>query len=321
MPRPGANVLRLLVLITAATGAYAQVQLGVVRLGHALDESVAGLRPVIGTPGSAYLGPVLPLPFPIKQAAVRGDAALAIAGAESEPLMAYRLTGFRGDVLTHHAIAPADRLWLNDAGSLALLQSGNELRLVTGLPDGSEPGPPVIVDGLTAVTFLQDDQRCALIASTADGATRLDTLCADRPGELTWLRTLDNTTTNAIAHTTGNGLFLTDTTSRAILLLPNPIATSPVQAAATDIDDPLALVAISRSEVLAARKGVAHLLLLTAAGANTTIELPAAPDRLYLLTESRLVACTGSGDDDPLLVIDLLQDRTPFFIPILRSLP
>lgn len=309
----------LAICLLAAIGtASGQVRLDGLRLGYAVDEAARSIRPVVGIPGSAYLGAPVSLPFAVRSAAMRGTLMVAISdGGDPHAFAVQDLDLGAPRVID---LAPARQAYIDETGNYAILVSRDEIRLVTelaGTPKLSEAilsGTPV-----SAVTFLQG-QPCALLATSA----ALHKVCADRPSEAVWIRNLDGVTVAAMAHSSEFGLALMDRSQNRILALRSPIESSLLEEAASaldGIDQPVAL-ATANSDILVAAAGSSRILVLLARSRKVAaaIDLPATPDRLEVLAANRIFACTGMLDQ-PLLVIDLLQDRTPFFIPILRGAP
>jgi len=290
--------------------AFAQVQLEGIRQGHVLDESAQSLRPVIGTPGSAYLGPPIALPFPIRSATTRGRRAIVVS-TENKAYLIPDLTLTNPQTTE---LAPAEAAYLDDTGLTALLV--NQQRLAFASDTATHPA----IDTAripSAITFLQN-QSCAIIASKDGINTLLHRYCADRPAELPLLRTIDNLTASALAHASDAGLYIMDREAGRITLIRNPIEAGAIETVVEALDNPTGIVSISTTAAMAAVAGSAKALILSPTEPPVSIDLPATPDRLETLLPNRILACSGIKDQ-PLLVIDLLQDRTPFFIPVLRG--
>lgn len=265
-------------------------------IAYALDESSRALRPLIGTPGSAYLGRPLSLPFAIHQAELRGATGVVL----NEDGIAHRLTN-----LDRSELGPATAVWLDATGAQTLLALSPEQVRFPNHPPVTLPAP------VAAVAF---SQRCAILATNTEDNATLHRLCPDRPIELQTLRTLTGLQITALA-AAGDSLFAAARAQRQILHLREPFDSSPIDPFPTEAT-PIALAAASPTEVLAAFEDTPRLLALPS---REWIDLPAPPDRLQWLTNGRLLACSAVNLDQPLLVLDLAQDRGAFFIPLARS--
>ncbi|MBL8211003.1 MAG: hypothetical protein JNK87_09845 [Bryobacterales bacterium] len=265
-------------------------------IAYALDESSRALRPLIGTPGSAYLGRPLALPFAIRWAELRGATGVVV---DTEGI-AHRLTN-----LDRTELGPATAVWLDATGTQTLLAvAPDQVRFPND--------PPVTLSApVAAVAF---SQRCAILATNADDIATLHRLCADRPTELQSLRTFPGLAITALA-IAGDSLFAAARAQRQILHIREPFGSSPAATFDTEAP-PIALAAPSPSGVLAAFEDNPRLLALPS---RDWIDLPTPPDRLQWLSNGRLLACSAVNIDQPLLVLDLAQDRNAFFIPLTRS--
>ncbi len=267
-------------------------------IAYVLDESTRALRPLIGTPGSAYLGAPLAGYQPLHRAELRGANGVVIDSAG----IAHRLTN-----LERVELGAATAVWLDGTGAEVLLGlSPEQVRFPNGAPVAL-PAP------LGAVAF---SQRCAILATNGEHDATLHRLCPDRPSELQTLRILPGIHISALA-AAGNSLFAAGRSHRRILYLREPFDSAPIDSFPVEAP-PVALAAVSATEVLAAIEGSPRLLVLPS---GEGIDLPMPPDRLQWLTNGRLLACTLAGLDQPLLVLDLAQDRNAFFIPLARSEP
>src|SRR5262245_16432040 len=117
-----AAVLSLLTVLSTAAG---QVRLDGLQSGYVVDEQARGVRPLIGIPGSAYLGPTLALPFDVRSAVSRGGVMIVIS--ESDDTRAQLLRGLEQGDPQITDLGRARRVYLDDSGTYAILVSRDEL--------------------------------------------------------------------------------------------------------------------------------------------------------------------------------------------------
>ncbi|MEZ5403512.1 MAG: hypothetical protein R2729_27785 [Bryobacteraceae bacterium] len=287
----------------------AQVTLGGSHTGFVFDELRHEIRPVIGEPGAAYLGAAVVLPFRPEQVWIRngGAAAIAIAKNEEGAAEAWRIGGLKSGALETVRLASAESAWVSTDGNLALLASEGHVRLVSGsivgdpVPRDSLPGP------LGAVAF-QPEPECAILATANEEHTAIVHLCAGAPAEPRVERYLEPTVPTAMTRAFGV-LWIADRASSRLLRVGESVDT-----AAEGLDDAAGIQAVSRSELaIAHRGGIA--VVDTANGSAASIDLPLTPDRLEYLAPGRILVCNRLRED-PVLVIDLEQNRETFFIPL-----
>jgi len=292
---------RLALLVAFGSTLTAQVQVGMAPLAYALDETSRTLRPLVGTPGSAYLGEPLALPFAIRQAELRGAAGVLL----SDTGVAWRVTALASATPELSELGPATQVWSDDTATLAVLRESAVVIRLAGHPAVTLPAP------VAAVTFLA---RCALVAAASDEGSTIYRLCPDRPSEAQPLRTLPGFTVSALAAAPRSGLFAADRARRQLGQLREPFEASSWEPWTVEGDAaPVALVAMDAGEVLVAFANTPRLLALPS---REAMELPAPADRLIALASGRLIACSAATEEQPLLLLDLLQDRTAFFIPM-----
>lgn len=305
-------MIRVLVLVAATGLACAQMQLTGLTSGYVLDEHKQVLRPVVGIPGSAYLGSAVALPFPVKQAAIRQSGAVAVViSAEPKP-RAWLIRGMGAP----SELGPADEAYLDDKGTLAVLSlARRSIQLVT-LKEEAMIGP-AIEAAPQAVAF-DDETGCAVLANRAEAGLRLDSLCPERAGETRPLRFLVGAEPAAMVYSRRlHALLLADRRAGHVLLIRAPIESGEVEVLGEGgTVDPMGIEAISDREVLVVQGQPAGAVVIDVRSRRVTgvIEMPATAERLEYLVRNRILACSRVNRS-PLLVIDLDQERSAFLIP------
>ncbi len=153
-------------------------------LGYFFDEHLAVLRPILGLPGAATMGPALDVGLKIEQAAISqpGDYALAVTGPDHQVALLRNLGGAPAAVLLTEAGLAPERILVSPSGSAAaLFYSGGKLvELLTGLPDTPVVAGWIEVSSTFAPLAISDDGTAVLAAAEegllllgADGSARL----------------------------------------------------------------------------------------------------------------------------------------------------
>ncbi|MEZ5351595.1 MAG: hypothetical protein R2762_03095 [Bryobacteraceae bacterium] len=303
----------------------AQVSLVGPRSGFVFDEIRGEVRPVIGEPGGAYLGRAVALEIAPKQMEIRNGGAIAIAIAEADGApSAWRVTGLADGAPELLPLGPATRVELDPAGRMALLFTEETVRLVTGLEKEPVPGPEVALASLPGVlspaqgaVAFQHEPGCAIAAARSENATALVMLCADAPGEprvARWLEGVD--IARMIYLEAQGGLWMADRTAARVLRVHGAPDSGELETMAEGVSQAAGIQAVSRDEVAVAQEdGWLAIVSIRERGVTGYLELPALPDRLDYLVPGRILVCTRLRRD-PVLVIDLGQDRASFFIPM-----
>ncbi len=161
-----------LLFLTLAAASRAFSQDGAIagpRMGLVYDPN-AGLRTVIGIPGAAYVGMVLPLDFAPEVFAIAPERSFALALSAGK-LMLIDATRADTSVRLVEGANDAARVWFSPGGKSALLvaASGDRAQALTGLPDVPRISGEFSFSGTVAMGAISDDARFAITASS-DGA-------------------------------------------------------------------------------------------------------------------------------------------------------
>lgn len=311
-----------------AGAAQAQIHERGLTAGYVLDSRTGTLRGIRGIPGATRLGDALRLEQPIAEAAVRNGRAVVIT-AEEEPrvLLLRRLDSDAPDVTSiNTAIGPVNRIYLNAAGTTALLYSSihESAQFITGL-DGtvkvSEPVAGSAFAGKLLDAAIAESSSCALIASSDDENGYLQHVCADSVGQVGMVARLPGVRPAAVGWYRGDrDALVADAAGNALLLLPSfANGTAPVTLAGPNegIDNPAALLPLNGSTIAIVNRGSASLVLVDGRQGNGArrIELPEVATRLEFLDGSAALACTRVGAG-PLMLVDPRRDFAALYVPM-----
>jgi hypothetical protein len=290
--------------------------------GFVLDRGARAIRPVNGMPGSATQGDPLPLPFSIGIAAIspRLDFALVTdAAGDGTPSLAVGLRGGEPQMAAIDGAIPADGIVLSESGDTAALYSNRSSRLqfITGLPAQPRAADPIDISslsgGLTALA-LDAQGRNGLVVAGDGGIYRVAGRAA-----LNWIAGVPGAASAAFL-ANGSDAVVGSRTTGDVLLLQDAggnLTISTLAGARDGISSALAVRAINGSEV-AVVEGSGRL---AAIDVNTStvawIDLAGAADRLEMLAGGLLVLNPAGAK--PLLVLDISQGKTAYFIPPVAS--
>lgn len=135
------------------------------------DAPTASLRPVLGTLGSASLGPALLSGLDYASVAPRHNHAIAFRGGRGVVVSGLGSAQMSITDLPDSIPAPDSVAWSRD-GSLAILYSraGNWIRVLAGLPGSPSPGPEISEATLRgALSAVATDSRGSRIAVAVVG--------------------------------------------------------------------------------------------------------------------------------------------------------
>jgi len=315
---------RVLALTTLCSLGCAQMTFRGVISGYILDARSGTLRPVLGSPGAAYLGSALPLGWGVTAAAVRGSRDVAVAISNEQPRRAYVLHGLSAAVTAvslDAALPDSDRAFLSADGSAAAIvfTSQNQVQLVTNLasaPAVSDPVPLALRGNITAVAV--SNSGCALVAGADSQSGQVVELCAANPGAVISVFDRGAFRPTAVAWLSNQSVAVADAASNQVLLFAlDGSAPTVLLDQSSGIDSPVGLAAVDSSTLAVAIAGSAALVVARTDGSQPPriVPLPAAPTKLAALdTPSILV----SNDllDFPLLLVNAQQDYSAFFVPM-----
>jgi hypothetical protein len=290
--------------------------------GFVLDGGARAIRPVNGMPGSATQGAPLPLPFSVGLAAIspRLDFALVTdAAGDGTPSLAAGLRSGEPQIAAIDGAIPADGIVLSDSGDTAALYSNRSGRLqfITGLPSQPRAGDAIDVGSLTggvAALTLDTQGRNGVVLAGDGGVYWLSGRAA-----LNWIVQVPGAGSAAFL-ANGSDVVVGSKTTGDVLLLHDAggnLSISTLAGARDGISSAVAVHAMNGSEVgVVERSG-----RLAAIDVNTStvawVDLAGAADRLEMLAGGLLVL--NPAGPQPLLVLDISQGRTAYFVPPVPS--
>lgn len=309
--------------ILIASSASAQVQLSGLRSGYVVDEATRVLRPIVGLPGSAYLGRAIPLPFPAASAiAIAGGGSLVVisAGDEPEAWLVRKLDEFEPEVIR---LANAARVFAGIRANTALLHSAREgsVRLISTLDKTPSIGPEVreaSLGGKPVAGAIDEESGCAYLVVRQE-ETSIVSLCPDRPGEPRVVRQLGPVDVTAMVYWKRNGLLFAERKANRVSILRAPAgagAPSIVASEADGLADPAAMQPVPGSRIAIVQGDPARLMIADPARKEPPIfaDLPVAAELLDYLAPDRILS-VNRVNASPLVVLDAEQEFAPYFVP------
>ncbi len=159
-------------------------------LGFVFDSAAHAVRPILGMPGAAFLGPVLDTGAEWKSGVVSPNQDLVLAiGGDNLAVSAIRIADGRATVHAVDGATPApDRILFSPDGSAAgLVHTGGAFEIVQGLPDaasvavsidlsplaGTLTASAIADGGQAALAALQNGDTASVFALTPDGVPQL----------------------------------------------------------------------------------------------------------------------------------------------------
>ncbi len=309
--------------ILLASSASAQDQLSGLRSGFVVDEATRVLRPVVGLPGSAYLGHAIPLPFPVVSAiAVDGGGSLIVisAGERPEAWLVRQLDDLEPEAVR---LGPASRVHTAIRATSALLVDDAEgtVRLVSGLDKTPSAGPEVresSLGGSPVAGAVEEETGCGFLAVRSEETT-IVSLCPDRPGEARVVRRLGPAGITAMVYWRRNGLIFAERKQNRVSLLRAPVAAGPqstIASSESGLSDPAAVQLAPGPYALIVQGDPARLAIADPSGKEPLrfVELPVAGERLDYLATDRILA-VNRVNASPLVVLDAEQEFASYFVP------
>lgn len=309
--------------ILIASSASAQVQLSGLRSGYVVDEATRVLRPIVGLPGSAYLGRAIPLPFPAASAiAIAGGGSLVVisAGDEPEAWLVRKLDEFEPEAIR---LANSDRVFAGIRANTALLRSAREgsVRLVSMLDKAPSIGPEVreaSLGGTLVAGAIDEESGCAYLAVRLE-ETSIVSLCPDRPGEPRVVRQLGPVDVTAMVYWKRNGLLFAERKANRVSILRAPAGTgaqSIVASVADGLADPAAMQPVPGARIAIVQGDPARLMIADPARKEPPIfaDLPVAGELLDYLAPDRILS-VNRVNASPLVVLDAEQEFASYFVP------
>jgi hypothetical protein len=318
------RALRLFVAMISMTVVHAQPSLlsGPIE-GYTFDAPTGSIRAVIGSLGSASLGPpVLKLldfasvaPHQTYAIASRSGQALLVSGLQSEPVST--------TVLPRSVSAPEGLVWSDD-GSVAILysQTGNWIQTLTGLPNSLTAGPVIslvpLAGSLSSVATDVHGLRIAVgvtggaagVYEIVGGQNSVPLLDISAPVALGFsddgtLYALDGATEQISEIGVSESGSVTSSTQTWPLALDNAIAIRPARDAS---NHQILYVAAGSDRLLVAYDASSHQNI-------AAIPLSFAPTTLMPLGSNGFLLRTRSNSSDPLWSFTNTPQPSVYFVP------
>jgi len=289
-----------------------------------VDDADAGIRPMLGVPGSALLGPAVRVPGGLSAVAFApvSGFALALAGDRRQPVVVRGLANAPA-VASITGLAPgADRFEMSPTGSAAafLYQAEGKLRLVSGLPDDPRLAAEFDLSGIASdlgALAVSDDAGSALAVSANEGQAWL-LLCRPNSEPKRWLAVsaaatlsfFPGTSDAALADPERNHVSLVKATAEAgapTLLASASNGVAAPAAVVTSLDGRWIVVANSNPTALA--------VIAVADGTVTLVPCDIPVPKLYRLGSNALFRLTDAAAS-PIWLLD--GDSSPprmLFVP------
>lgn len=293
--------------------------------GVVVDPVSQSLRPIQGLPGASLLGPALNLPFAVNRAALLGKNAAIAIDAPSDANgagQAWLITGLlRGDLASNSlngAIAGADRIATNDAGSVAVLysKSSSQLQFVSGLPGSASVSDPISIPGTVGAIAVSDDGGWALIGVTDSGAGAVYRVGPATNNQLLPVTTLGDP--SAIALRSGQDAVIADHATDEVFLVRDVIGAqqrTPLADGSSGVSGPAALLVLPDQSILIANAGSQTIGRVDPVTLQMgTIPISGVPDRFEKLLQPGVYALNQPGGA-PLLLLDASSDLNVVFVP------
>ena len=294
-------------------------------LGFVLDGRSQAIRPIVGMPGSSWLGPALSLPFPIARATFASSGELALAVAAGEQRSVFLLRGLQAIPLPE-AVPDPEWLVFNETNSAAVLYSAarRQIQLVSGLLDSPRTDSARDLPGLSGeITSLalDADGSCVLAGVRDSDAGAVFSWCFVS-GEEPRPRFLSGFPMPAqiVYVNGGKDAAVADSILNQVFLIREVQGRAEVSLVATEKDGVftpvgMQLAANHRELVVANADGSVTVHALDASSASQRFPLPLTPSRLQKLSggEAFLLNEIGRG---PLLLLDELEGRRVLFVPV-----
>jgi hypothetical protein len=314
----------LALVLALGCGLYAANNSWIPVTGVVVDPVNQSLRPIQGLPGASLLGPALDLPFAVNRAAILGKNA-AIAIDATDAAQAWLVTGLlSGDLKANSldgAIAGADRIATNDAGSVAVLYSktNSQLQFISGLPGSASVSDPISLGGISGTVgaiAVSSDGGWALIGVTDSGAGAIYRVGPATNNQLLPVTTLGDP--SAIALRSGQDAVIADHATDQVFLVRDVIGAqqrTPLVDGSSGVSGPTALLVLPDQSILIANAGSQTIGRVDPVTMQMgTIPISGIPDRFEKLLQPGVYALNQPGGA-PLLLLDASSDLNVVFVP------
>jgi sugar lactone lactonase YvrE len=306
----------LCLLMILATAGFAQDSTGVTGpvAGFIFDPQARDLRPMLGVPGSSYLG--APLADDLDLAAVSPDGEAALAVTHGSLVLIYPLRGLSPAItVMEAAIAGVDHIAWSPDGAIAALYSSSsgQAQIVRGTASKPVLGAAIAVQG--TLTALAVSAAGDLAIATEDSLTLLPG--GGQP------QLLASVTQPAAIAFRGSDMFVADTGANRVLQIES-FASAPVLSTfAGPVEAPVGLqVSADGKRLYLAGSTSRTVTAFDIAGRNArgSVELDCAPSELRPAGGPDLWFLNSDRSaQDPLYVVTGNGDPVAWFVPAGRE--
>ncbi len=276
--------------------------------GFVYDEAARGLKPLLGNPAAAMIGPPLALGAPLAAAVIspRQDYALAVT-ASDRGVVLVRLDG-NSPQTSSLSLLPAspDRLTLSPGGGAAALYyaAARNIQVITGLPDAPvfSSVDAAALPGAPDVLAVSDDGQALLAGFNGASSGQVYLLAGAAPQAV-----FEAGSIAAIAFLNGShDALVADGVGNAVMRLAGAGAEPAVLARQADgIDHPAAVAAsLDNRLALVANAGSASVAVIDLSAAKTAVvACRCAPTAMARLTGQSLFRLNGPSTQ-PIALLD-----------------
>jgi hypothetical protein len=285
--------------------------------GFVFDQTARTLRPVVGVPGAAYLGPAAL--EGLEAAAVSPDGSAALAVREGRLYLITGLNAVQAAAAVDGSIQGADRIvWAADGGSAAVYSSvSGRAQVLRNLPKSPEAGSAIDLSVLPgAVTALAVAGDAVLAGVAAADAGGIYLTAPDSPARL--LAAAARPSGIAVS---GDGLYFVDQ-ERGQVWEVRRFATDATPLLFADaLASPVGLQ-LSGNRLFVANAGDSTLEVFDVAARASAgrLQLDAAPAMLEAFgSRSVWLLNASAGEQDPLYILSGGENPAVYFVPAGRE--
>jgi hypothetical protein len=306
-----------LLLISGASAAWCAEGAGITGpvSGYVVDGRYRAIRPINGIPGAARLGAAVELPFAIDTAAIAAAqdyALVTAANSDGRPSIVRGLRSGAAQAASIDGAIATKGIAIADSGAAAALYSATQLQFVSGLPTATTVDDAIdigVTGGVTAAAIDATGRNVLLLGR--DGGVYL----AARGADLKQVARMPGAVSASFVPGADDVVVANADTGDVVLLhgLSGSLTIRTVAGAANGLNSARSVRAISGSEI-GVVDGEGRLgVIATETGSIEWIGLAGAAERIDTLDRGLLVLNhAGAG---PLLLLDIQQGHTPYFVP------
>jgi hypothetical protein len=320
----------VLCLLAAIASAHAGDGISGPVSGFVVDARSSVIRPILGIPGAATLGPAINLPVAVETAAFAGRAFAIAANTDGDLFLVQQLAAVTPDSKPIDGVqGPVSRMALNAAQTAAVAYSRDRrsLQLITGLPTNPQISQPIDVSALegevTALALGNDAVSVLAGTTTVDsGFVYLVHAPGSLPDGARLLARLQSAAAIALVHN-GKDAFIADRAANSIIYLRDLEGSAdviPWADASTGVATPTGLCSLGGDQLLvanAALDGTSVSVIDATSSLVRQIPLSANPTRCDSLDGAGTLVLNDPGDS-PLLLVDTTETLRVAFVPVDR---